>query len=337
MMSEAQAPPAKRARTRTDLETSAPITRSEIWHSDGSLVLQAATTQFRVHWSVLSSHSSVFKDMHGIPQPATPGPMVENCPLIQLHDDPQDVENVLRVLYDPTLLLLQKAPQFTLVASLVRMGRKYNFVNLWKVGVSLLEAEIPTSLAQFDALRRNKLKTGIVDYPGLYMDILTLVRDNQIYTLQPGAYYVVLKKYSKEELLDGISRPDGITSQLSPADLRQCLLSTEKILKAQFQPGYALSLLADIPAPMNLNCTSNCSSKNSCTELRLMELKRSALSLVLIPPVFSEQIIAQTYRSFCQYCRDEILLLRANGRQKGWNDLPGFFGLPPWDELKNDI
>lgn len=42
-------PPAKRQRTED-----AAITRSEIWYPDGSVVLQAQGTQFRVHWGVLA-------------------------------------------------------------------------------------------------------------------------------------------------------------------------------------------------------------------------------------------------------------------------------------------
>ncbi|KAJ7307096.1 hypothetical protein DFH08DRAFT_901219 [Mycena albidolilacea] len=57
-------PPAKRQRTGDK-----PITRSKMWHRDGSVVLQAGNTQFRVHWGVLALHSSVFHDMEERPQP----------------------------------------------------------------------------------------------------------------------------------------------------------------------------------------------------------------------------------------------------------------------------
>ncbi|KAJ6519013.1 hypothetical protein C8R45DRAFT_1204281 [Mycena sanguinolenta] len=46
------------------------ITRSiDRWFNDGSVVLQAGNTQFRVHWGVLAPHSSVFRDMRGRPKP----------------------------------------------------------------------------------------------------------------------------------------------------------------------------------------------------------------------------------------------------------------------------
>jgi hypothetical protein len=92
-------PPAKRQRTEDE-----PITRSQIWNSDGSVVLQAANTQFRVHWSVLARNSSVFRDMQGVPQPADQ-PGVEGCPIVELSDDTDDVGYLLMALYIPSVCL----------------------------------------------------------------------------------------------------------------------------------------------------------------------------------------------------------------------------------------
>ena len=77
------------------------ITRSKIWFDDGSVVIQAELTQFRVHRSMLSRHSSVFRDMFSVPQP--PGDQesaVEGCSIVHLSDSPQDWENLLTLMYD---------------------------------------------------------------------------------------------------------------------------------------------------------------------------------------------------------------------------------------------
>lgn len=94
--SDSDAPPVKRQRTEEQL------TRSEIWHADGSVVLQAETIQFRVHWSVLSLHSSFFRDLRDRPQ--APGhPSTEGCPLIELNDSSRDLQHLLNALYDPSV------------------------------------------------------------------------------------------------------------------------------------------------------------------------------------------------------------------------------------------
>jgi capsid portal protein len=89
-----ESPPAKRQRTDED----EPITRSDIWYEDGSVVLQARNTQFRVHWGVLAQHSSFFRDMQKLPQPPDQ-PNADGCPIVELQDEVADVEHLLRALY----------------------------------------------------------------------------------------------------------------------------------------------------------------------------------------------------------------------------------------------
>jgi hypothetical protein len=107
VMSESQPtslPNAKRKRTTMRLEppsTASGATRStRIWLEDGNVIIQAQTTQFRVHRGILSRHSRVFKDMFAIPQPELGEPVIEGCPIFRLFDAAQDWENLLTLLYD---------------------------------------------------------------------------------------------------------------------------------------------------------------------------------------------------------------------------------------------
>ena len=77
------------------------INRSKIWFDDGSVVIQAEQTQFRVHRSMLSRHSSVFRDMFSVPQP--PGdqePVIEGCSIVHVSESSRDWENLLTLMYD---------------------------------------------------------------------------------------------------------------------------------------------------------------------------------------------------------------------------------------------
>jgi hypothetical protein len=73
-----------------------------MWNSDGNVVLQAQNTQFRVHWIVLARHSSVFRDMQGLPQPDGQ-PSVDRCPVMEIYDDPHDVKYLLEALHLPSV------------------------------------------------------------------------------------------------------------------------------------------------------------------------------------------------------------------------------------------
>jgi len=77
------------------------VTRStDYWFSDGSIVLQAEWTQFRVHRSTLALYSSVFRDMFEIPQPDNCEPMVDGCVLVHLPDSRDEITEMLASLYN---------------------------------------------------------------------------------------------------------------------------------------------------------------------------------------------------------------------------------------------
>ena len=70
---------------------------------DGSIVLKAQNTYFRVHRSVLARNAAVFADMFQMPQPIEAGDdqvMVDGCLVLELADDPQELGHFLRALYD---------------------------------------------------------------------------------------------------------------------------------------------------------------------------------------------------------------------------------------------
>lgn len=93
-------PPDKRQSTSSSsIDENPVIVRSTIWYDDGSVVLQAECTQFRVHRTLLCQNSTIFTDMFSIPQPPPNESLVEGCALVHLSDSAEEVETVLRALY----------------------------------------------------------------------------------------------------------------------------------------------------------------------------------------------------------------------------------------------
>lgn len=192
----------------------APITRWSIWHKDGSVVLQADNTQFRVHWGILALNSCFFRELQDLPL-AQPNdqPSVEGCPIVELSSDAsEDVENLLKALYTPCVplctalhfkcatltfvrrtFLLQKALPFAVVATLIRLRRKYDFRDLLDTAAERLTFENPTILEEFDVLKTDGQGpyrlARILNHPGIFYDMLTLARENNIQSVLPCAYY----------------------------------------------------------------------------------------------------------------------------------------------------
>jgi hypothetical protein len=85
---------------KSALAPSSPSHSTNYWFDDGNVVLQVESTLFRVHRSILSMHSEVFRGMFSVPQPAaTDGDLVDNCPVVQLPDRAVDWTHVLKAFY----------------------------------------------------------------------------------------------------------------------------------------------------------------------------------------------------------------------------------------------
>jgi hypothetical protein len=86
----------------------------------------------------------------------------------------------------------QTALPLPAIAALIRLGRKYDFRNLLEAAVSRLTFENPTTLKEYDALLPEIGKyatTRIVQYPGVFFDMVSLARENDILSVLPAAYY----------------------------------------------------------------------------------------------------------------------------------------------------
>ncbi|KAJ7759180.1 hypothetical protein B0H16DRAFT_1534697 [Mycena metata] len=311
------APPPKRQRT-DDVS----VTRSDIWYSDGSVVLQAQGTQFRVHWSLLAQHSVFFRDMQALPQPPDQ-PSVEGCPVIELHDAIADVKNLLTVLYTP-MFPLERAASFETISAAVRLGRKYEFRKLLDWPVELVMATSPTL---FRAYEDGFPEDDVIDYRGLELEILSLARENNILSALPCAYYRVVISYSQTELFSGVSPYDSERLiSLAPTDLRRCVLGREALISAQFKPGYTLDWLSTW-AP-----SRDCVEPAVCADKQDQEFRRCMRDPALLALDYR-----LPYNSFCFPCTQGINRLITDGKIRMWAELPEFFGMSPWDELTNDV
>lgn len=102
-------------RRRTDSHSSSPVAvQSSVWYSDGNIILQTGHgtsespfTRFRVYKGILADKSSVFKDMFVVAGGSEEDELVDGCPLVQLDDDKEELEHVLRALHmDPRYVLI---------------------------------------------------------------------------------------------------------------------------------------------------------------------------------------------------------------------------------------
>ncbi|KAJ6519076.1 hypothetical protein C8R45DRAFT_950166 [Mycena sanguinolenta] len=316
-------PPAKRQRT----DENAPVTRSERWFfDDGNVVLQAGNIQFRVHWSILALHSSVFRDMQGLPQPPDQ-PTVDGCPMVELSDDPDDVEYFLKALYIPMFHCQQTLP-LAVVSAFIRLGRKYDFKELFDSAVARLTSMCPMTLEEYDVVSESDRLKTIEGYSGLTIDLISLASENNVLSVLPCAYYCALHLHKLGSLFDGIRRGDGTLASLSSLDLRRCVVAREKLFSKQFRDGYTLGWLRKGSDFFN-DCTSSVQCRGQ-REALLTAFLEARLVPLLLPTAVSRL-------GLCPACTQQATESMAAGRKKMWEEFPGIFELPPWSELKNEI
>lgn len=81
-------------------------TRSDLWFADGNIIIQASFPDkmqeklYKLHRGVMGYHSTIFKDLFEVAS-SNSSQTFEGLPLVDLYDDPADLDCFLRALYDP--------------------------------------------------------------------------------------------------------------------------------------------------------------------------------------------------------------------------------------------
>ncbi|KAF8989036.1 hypothetical protein BDQ17DRAFT_1257290 [Cyathus striatus] len=303
--------------------------RSEtVWLDDGNIILQAEYTQFKVHRSILSRNSTVFRDMFSFPQPPST-PSIEDCPLIHLPDSAKDAQNLLSLLYDNLSACNSRSElPFSVLASMLRLGRKYEIHSLRDEAAHRLRQEYPKTLQAWTSTCRNDFTSGIAETEHCIFDTLNLALEASLRTVLPAAYYECLLE-EVVKIMFGIKLGDSNTlSRLLPESQAVCILARDKILNAL--PKYTLSYLDDRKTIPCRSCISTVQCISARAEL-ICKLWKPAPNIRLALFEWSDVL----GKGLCGNCFEEAKKHHAEGRKKMWDNLPSFFGLLSWDKLED--
>ncbi|KAF7351410.1 BTB domain-containing protein [Mycena sanguinolenta] len=127
--------------------------------SHGDIILQAESTQFRVNSDVLAQQSSVFKNMFALSLLAN-DPAVEVCPIVHVSGTAKDWELLFGVFYQP--FSSSASRPLDVVASMLRLGRKYDIPAARDDALSRLRAEFPAEYQVWN--KRDEFLTTIDDH-----------------------------------------------------------------------------------------------------------------------------------------------------------------------------
>ncbi|TBU54713.1 hypothetical protein BD310DRAFT_961258 [Dichomitus squalens] len=98
----------------------------DFWFEDGNIVIIAQDIGFRLHKSILSSVSPVFRDLFSVPQPEDAETM-DGCQIVRVSDSASDLRHFFRLVIRPIFDFLNSGyrPSFRMLAAICRVGHKY--------------------------------------------------------------------------------------------------------------------------------------------------------------------------------------------------------------------
>ncbi|KDR70693.1 hypothetical protein GALMADRAFT_254733 [Galerina marginata CBS 339.88] len=324
-------PPTKRKRTDGNEEPDSSITRSQFWFEDGSIVIEAEQTQFCVHRTILTGHSKFFGDMFSVPQPDGEV-LVEGCHVVRVSDTAEDWENFLTVIYQGQRLYksVNQYPLKTLI-SILRLGNKYEFIELRNHALERIKLELPRTLKGWD--QTYETCPHEANYANIIsdneFDLVNIAEELQIRSILPAAYFLCLYDQSLDTIFNGIVREDGTTSQLSHSTLHVILQGRDTIFRAMIDTTFGWLMKRKI-IPCN-----KCTDTKKCRDARVKqhevfqhELLKD-IGLALKPWDDDDDIVCD----FCKKCLKAAENAFEEGRQAIWDNLPKYFGMPEWDNL----
>ncbi|KAJ7141199.1 hypothetical protein C8R44DRAFT_658848 [Mycena epipterygia] len=296
----------------------------DFWFHDGSIVLLVGPLMFRVHQTVLSTHSEVFAGLFILPQPpaGTKGQdMIEGCHVVQLHDNFEDFVSLLKGIYHPShfdTLPEELGEMLSWISGMLRLSTKYMIVSLRQRCIAILKGRFPTTFPDYNAMvsnpHRKHYKSDDV------MRVVRLAQECNLQEILPYAYYCVARMGLTRIVTDA-------AADISWKEKAICLVGRERLRWAEMSLSHSF-LFAFQPAP---SCTTpQCGlARGPQKEWRVLEAARSPNPLKLY-------VRWQTL-NVCGECITHAQTQHQAGREEVWQHLPVIFELPAWDALREQV
>ncbi|CAE6509258.1 unnamed protein product, partial [Rhizoctonia solani] len=286
------------------------------WLDDGNVVLVAkppSQTQFRVHQSVLSRQSPVFKELFSYPSRAR-FERIHGCPVVPLGDTEEDIAALLSALYDGLTLQRTTISDVETTSGQLRLATKYQISNIQDKILSHLREEYPSQLSDVDRKIPEKEK--------LY-DPISIIQLG-VPELLPYAWYRLARH--------SYSREGGDTNRLSNEEMHRLMVGREKLRSHLVV--FALSAPPTLPQNYSHQCTlvEQNQGHGWCqtaaqTYWTTAILPLAASTLDPLHALNKLSRIPEERYGFCPGCATWCAHVLGEKRAELWACVPGYFGL----------
>ncbi|KAJ7473137.1 hypothetical protein B0H11DRAFT_1343008 [Mycena galericulata] len=297
-----------------------------LWFRDCGLVIRAGNLVFRVSGEILASKSPVFRDMLQIPQPIYEETF-EDCPMVNLPDDPTDTTLFLRAIFDSEFFEPYPAEtDFETIHGVLRLSDKYLVDYLRRRALLHLSSRYPTQLA---AWMGTSPASWSVESDQI-IPVINLAREVSALWILPAVFYslCISTPHNFAFLSKGVMFRNHTVS-LQPKDL-------EIFLEGSYaQRECASAVLQFLWHPENIQ---HCLSASRCYSGRCAERKYREGTLYQLGyrplELWGEGDWSQLPPTICSTCIRAMKTTHEQAIQSFWDDLPRKYGLPCWEDLE---
>ncbi|KLO10993.1 hypothetical protein SCHPADRAFT_942395 [Schizopora paradoxa] len=327
-------------RMRTDEEPTATIDENDgqtsstpssrkphdrLWFPEGNVVLGTSSYLFRVHKSMLSMHSSVFKDMfesHVVDESkslhSVDGESFDGLPLVNLlGDEDEDVVCLLRAIYERSFYSPDDdSVPVVVITGLLVLSTKYDMPDIRKDVIKQLSRQYPSKLDALDNLGGNAPIKHRFRHET--WAILRAVLKTGVTSMLPTIYYAC-SGYGMSALFD--SYPDFLDFQ----SLRTILEGRERLLNKLLQ---VLSTYVNASS----DCLIQHGQGRSYVEAVMYdpELHEFIEDNTDITSLSGKKLLEEWPARVCKECKGDVMRVVDEERRSVWESLPYCYELPDW-------
>jgi hypothetical protein len=215
-----------------------------------------------------------------------------------------------------------KPTDFSVIAGILRLSTKYDVGFLRQQATQHLLSVYSATLDGWD---QRDSPPMIPVFQGRPFAAVRLAREIDIPIILPAAMYGCARS-AIERILDGITLPDGSSIDLDWRDKRSCIIARTRLSDAILMRTF--KFLDHHP--------SGCSTLARCAIGRLKHLRKLQAKFFNTPGPrpLTKRFLKGFEKDVCDCCYTTSHASFVAARQALWDDLPGIFGLPSWQQLR---
>ncbi|KAJ7610501.1 hypothetical protein FB45DRAFT_761262 [Roridomyces roridus] len=300
-----------------------------LWFNDGTLIVHAGTSLFRVYGGLLAERSPIFHDMLQIPQPPGGGETFAGCPIVHLSDDPHHLKCFFLALFDHEFFPPSPATtDFPTLCGVLRVSTKYQVDSLRKRALCHLSSIVTSTAAEYRANDAGEsLKIDAKDW----LRVVVLARDFSILWVLPIALYRTTAYCTASEIFHGIDFHDGGGATpmhwgMNPDDQVLCLAQARELTSS--------GVSAAMDFCLNPPSTPGCLTPPHCMRRRLKAFRRIEGRRGKLFPLKIWREKDWEGIGVCEVCMPAMREAHSAALEVFWEGLPARFGLPEWDVLR---